>query len=133
MRTITGDYFTELVIHAYDFLEKNYGFTYIGTEDTPRQIFVNYRKGELIVRVTYSHANYFTESIIYNHVTQVPPPKYNWKYSVAIMHLLNRYEPSFDYNSIMPKVIPLEESLKKTAELLRKYEASILSGEEWVP
>lgn len=129
---ITAKYFTDLVRLAYAFLEQEYGFSYIDTQDKPRQIFVNYRKEELIVKVKYSYTNLYIEVSIYNHVSVVPPDKYDWKYSVMLLNLIHRENPSFDYNAIMPKVISVEESVKRTADLLKYYGASILSGEEWI-
>jgi hypothetical protein len=132
---VTLEYFYELVNEGFAFLEKEYSFDYVGTTDIPRIIDVIYRKGPLMVNVKYSRANRYIEVSLFNHVPVIAPPIYQLDSRVMLMDLLKRDNPEFDYNdylSLMPSSIPLEESVKKTAGLLKYFGASILSGEEWV-
>jgi hypothetical protein len=129
---MTATHFNELVNQAYDFLTQEYGFAYVGVQETPRQIFVTYRKAELMVFIKYSHTNLYIEVAIYNYVPAIPPPEYQLKDNVMLIHLIKRENPDFDYNSVMPNVISLENAVMQTANLLKYYGASILSSQEWV-
>ncbi len=128
---VSAAYFTKLVARDYGFMVEEYGFEYLNTEDIPRQIFVNYRKDELLVIVKYSRTNYYIEVSLYNHVPIQVPPEYQLKSRVMLMSLIYRDNPGFDYNAIMPKLIQLEESVKQTAALLKNHGAAILAGKEW--
>ena len=121
-----------LVQQGFAFLQNEFGFEKPYLDSTNRSYFVNYKKEELLVRVLYSITNNYIEVTIYNHISKVPPGKYDWRYSVCLMHLLGKRDPPLDYNKFMSDKIPLEDSINKLARLLKEYAASILEGKEWI-
>jgi hypothetical protein len=129
---IKKEQFLLLVTQNFKFLEDKFGFETPLADSTDRLYFVDYKKAEILVRILYSIMNDYIEVAIYNHISKVPPGKYDWKYSVTLMHLLHRNQPGFNYESIMPKNIPMEESLSKLAQLFKEHTSSILMGKEWV-
>jgi len=127
---ITADYFTELVYQNFNFLVGKYNFNYVDTTESPRQIFVNYRKSELMVIIKYSHTNQYVEVSIYKDVPVIAPPEYQLKTGVMLLELIKQKNQLFDYHSIMPPMISLEESVKHTSSLLENYGGSLLSGDK---
>src|SRR6187399_3142374 len=133
---ISEQIFIFLIKDKFYFLESQFDFTMPVVKSNSREYIMQYKKGELIVRIIYSLTNNHIEIIIYNHTSIVPPGKYDWRYSVSLMYLMKKDIGDFDYKkhyeSIMPKNIPFEKSISELSILFKKYASSILENKEWV-
>lgn len=133
---VTEEIYSDIVQQHFNYLVQHYGFSRCPEEEHSRALLIAYCKGELIVKVEYSHTNTTIDVTIYNHTSVVLPGMYSWRYSVTLAHLLKRDLPRFnyqrDYKALMPTNLSLAESVKTIAALFRKHAAKIISGEEWV-
>jgi hypothetical protein len=133
---VNKEAYTDIVKKHFNYLIQSYEFAECPLEVHARFLVVAYCKGELLIKVEYSHTNQTIEVAIYNHISVVPPGSYDWRYSVSLSHLMKRDLPQFDYErdykSLMPSNLPLVEAVKRMAVLFERHAVNIISEKEWV-
>lgn len=115
----------------FDFLTTEYDFTLSEERKTDFSYITDYRKKGLRIHFNYdTKDNFFYFVLIRGDNTQFPNDKDNENIK-PLLALFKAHEPNLDIKIVLPDDKQYLDSLKRTAELLKKYGDKILKGTEW--
>lgn len=126
--------FDEIVSTNFEYLF-NMGFTKVQVERLHAMLYVRFIKNDLLVRIEYSIKNDHLNAIIIKNPLNAGDNRDTPENSVALFHLMSKYQPNFDFNKdyemLMPKEIGMLHSVKEIAQLFGEYAIDILLGKKW--
>ncbi len=128
---IFEEFLSKTVHENFDGLLSAHGFQYLYTDEDNRNISLLYRNNSLVVRIKYNYPNHYLD---FDLCKTTDINKLIGAEFIGLPHIIKDQNPEFkisEYNEIMPKVIPIEESLVLLAGLVKEYAIPYLEGKTW--
>lgn len=133
----SDNYNPEAIRKAFQFLVDEYGYTVVrdeefSHEDRPYAFMLEYTGNDRRVLLNHDYKeNFFYFKIIRGLETPYPNDA-DFENIIPFLKIFKTFDPLFDPRSIHPDDKTCAEAAELNAQLLKKYGASILRGEDWL-
>lgn len=128
---IFEEFLSKAIHENFDTLLGRFGLHYLSWDEGSRDIYYYYIKSNLLVTVHYNYPNEYLDVFLYR---ETDLNKRIGADFVSLEHIMMDKIPSYDYREykkMMPRAIPIEQSVEKVSKLVEQYAVTYLEGKEW--
>lgn len=132
MKTYSILEYPQKVREYFDFLINEYGYELIEDVHVTFGFITIYQRGDIRIHLYFEIPDkFYYFSLIRGKETRYPND-HDTENIKPFFRLFQKYEPDIDLKKLQPDQNQYLESLELNAQLLKKYGASVLKGEEWI-